>query len=214
MKKYIILFAAALAYLFLSSRSCEGPEQEDILTDEEVLSATKESIEQQFASDDLSPALLSALEIQAQQKLADFFDYLSLYTDASLDSAFRTQAHLMIRELFVSDTVQINPLLTNKTGEANLSLKDFLDIRLESEYNSLLILTDSVETVKSLNRTDKASYEGILAFQRHLTYRKAPDTAIVSVKESMAAEMIAIRVTKAIGSDTLQAWEVFLGDIR
>jgi len=213
MKKYIIIFAAALAYLLLSSRSCEGPDQEDILTDEEVLAATKDSIEHQFSSDDLSPALLTALEINAQQKLADFCDYLNLYNDASLDSAFRSQAHRMILELFVSDTVQINSLLTSRTDGGNLSLNDFLVAQTYSAYRSPRLIIDSIETIKSLNRADEMSYRGLIAFRRQLSFKPANDT-FHGNKDSMLVEMIALRARKVIGSDTLRVWEVFLGEIR
>jgi hypothetical protein len=213
MRKYIIIFAAAFAYLFLSSRSCEGPEQEDILTDEEVLAATKDSIELQFALDDLSPALLSALEIQAKQKLTDFCDYFNLCTDASLDSAFRIQARLMIRERFVSDTVLINTLLIRTTGGPNLTLNDFLVSLAYPACSSPIIFIDSVKTVSSLYRTGEMSYKGIIAFDRQLGFRTAIDTTL-SDHESMVAEMMAVKVSRAVGSDTLQVWEVFLGEIR
>ncbi len=210
MKKYLIIFCAALAYLFLSSRSCEGPEQQDILTDEEVLAATKDSIEHRFASDDLSPALLNALEIQAQQKLADFGDYLNLYTDASLDSAFRIQARGMVRELFIADTVQINPLLMSHAGGMNLSMNDFLVTQTNIDSPTLLI--DSIRTIKSLSRTDEVSYKGIISFQRQIQYHTGSDT-LLSDRTSMAAEIIAFKAVKAIGSDTLRVWEVSLGGI-
>ncbi|HNS17676.1 MAG TPA: hypothetical protein PKH94_00830 [Bacteroidales bacterium] len=213
MKKYIIIFAAALSYLLLSSRSCEGPELEGVLTDEEVLAATKASFKHQFASEDLSREVLSALETKAQQKLADFCDYLNLYTDASLDSTFRTQALLMIRELFVSDTVQINTLLTSEAGGGNLPLNDFMDLLANPAYPFPILFIDSVQTVSSLNRADEISYRGLIAFRRQLEFRASSDTTLRG-NESMVAEMVAVKAIKAIGSDTLQVWEVFLGEIR
>jgi hypothetical protein len=153
------------------------------------------------------------LEIQAKQKLADFCDYLNLYTDASLDSAFRNQARRMIRELFVSDTVQINTFLASKTGGRNLPLNDFLLSLANPAYPSLILFIDSVTTVSSLHRADEISYRGLIVFQRSLGFRTASDPSLGD-NESMAAEMIAVKATKVIGSDTLQVWEVFLGDIR
>ncbi len=213
MKKYILIFAATLAYLLLSSRSCEGPEQEHIQTDEEVLAATKESLKHQFASEDLSPALLNELEINAQQKLADFCDYLNLYTDASLDSAIRTQAHLMISGLFISDTVPITSWLTSRAGGPNLSLSDFLVTLTNPAYPSPILFIDSMTTVSSLNRADATMYRGLIAFQRQVSFRTVNDT-IPGNDHSMVAEMIAVKAARAIGSDTLQVWEVFLGGIR
>ncbi len=213
MRKFIILFVSAMAYMLLSSRSCEGPEQESIMSDEEVVAATKDSIEHQFASDDLSTALLNTMEVQAHQKLADLYDYLNLYANESLDSAFRIQARLMIRKLFVSDTVQINTLLASETGEPNLPLNDYLRSLTNPVVPSPILFIDSIRTVSSLYRTGEMSYEGIIAFERQLGYLTASDTTLSS-NVSMVAEMLAVKVSRAVGSDTMQVWEVLLGDIR
>jgi hypothetical protein len=212
MKKFIILFAAILAYLVFSSRSCEGPEPEDARTREAELAITKERVKNEFASEELSRQSLRAFEEKAVQKLADLADYLNLYTDKSMDSSFREQARRMILGLFISDSVQINPLLTSEKTEKYRALAGFLATKPDTTYRSVSLAFGSVEIAESLHRTGEGYY-GTLTFSRQVTVCTVSDTTTTG-KYPLEIEMVVLKSSKAFGPDTLQVWGVFLGNVK
>ncbi len=213
MRKFLFLFTAVLAYLVLSSRSCEGPEQEDAAAEEAPLAETREHIFNEFGSEDLSIASLQAFEVKAKQKLIDLGDYLHIYTVKSMDDSFKEQARQMILELFISDSVLIDPLLTDGPEGKYLILPEFIASVPVSGYHSIDFIFDSIEIANPLRRTDENSYTGTLTFSRYVKFCTTSDTAITG-PATLEVEMTASKVNKAFGADTLQIWSVFLGNIH
>ena len=67
---------------------------------------TEAELDDQLTADRLRPRQLRALEVRAQQKLRDFYDYLNLVGNPSLDSTFRAEAARQALLLFADPAGQ------------------------------------------------------------------------------------------------------------
>jgi hypothetical protein len=213
MRKFLFLFGAILAYLLLCSKSCGSDEKSDSANQEAELTKTKVSIKNEFESDDLSKKSLRAFEVKAKQKLVDFSDYLRIFSDIELDTAFKMQARKMILDLFISDSILINSGLINYSDEKNLTISEFLRIDSSSVSNSIYFTIDSIEIAQPFRRIDDLNYRGRLSFLRLAKSSSTSSDYLVQPKK-MEADIIAAKVSKPFGQDTLQVWGVFLGAIK
>jgi len=213
MRKFLFIFVAILAYLLLCSKSCGSDEKDDAVRQEAELTKTKESIKNEFKSDDLSKKSLRAFEVKAKQKLVDFSDFLDIYSDKLMDGSFKKHARQMIMDLFISDSVRINNLLSNENDEKNIPISEFLSSDLAAGYNSMNFTFDSIKVAEPLRRIDDFNYKGRLSFSRRLKTHSASDTLFTGPK-AMEADIMVSKVYKQFGTDTLQIWSVFLGEIK
>jgi hypothetical protein len=213
MKRFVIITCSVMAFLVFCSKSCETPENKATMNEEIAFKATLDSITSSFVTDHLSEQTLRSLEVKAEQKLADLADYLQIYTDKSLDKSFRDHARQMIRDLFISDSVMIFLLVTPGISEECISLKDFLRSSTGLPGKSLKFTFDSLILTKPLRRINEICYTGNMSFlQRYQMPCSSNPEVSYSVKKEV--EIIAKKVTKAFGSDTLKIWSVLLGDIK
>ena len=213
MRRFLYIFAAILAYLALSSRSCGSDEPEEAVSPEAALVQSRDSIRHEFSAEDLSRKSLRAFELQAEQKLSDLADYLNINFNDSLDLPFREQARRMIRDLFLSDSVKINLLLFNEKKGNSLSLMEYLNLVPGPAGYSKTILLDSIEIERPLRRTDEFNYTGHLSFSRQIKTCSPGDTTTTAPLR-MEVEILASKVSKIFGKDTLQVWGLFLGEIK
>lgn len=213
MRKFLFIFVAILAYLLLCSKSCGSDEKGDSAKQEAELTQTKESIKNEFESDDLSKKSLRAFEVKAEQKLVDFSDYLDIFSDKLMDESFKNQARQMILDLFICDTVQINSILLNEPDKKNIPISKFLSLDSATGYNSMDFIFDSIEVTEPLRRIDTLNYKGRLSFSRRVKISSASDTLFTG-PDRMEVDIFASKVRKQFGSDTLQIWSVFLGNIK
>jgi hypothetical protein len=213
MRKFLIIFCAILAYLVLGSKSCGSDEKEDAASKAAELTKTRASIKNEFESDDLSKKSLRAFEIRAKQELVDFSDYLGIYSDKNLDESFKTQARQMILDMFFADSVRINSQLMNGQDGRNIPMAEFLNLDSASGCNSLDFIFDSIDVAGPLRRVDELNYKGSLTFSRLVKACSATDTLTTGIVK-LKADIYASKVYKAFGTDTLQVWSVFLGEIK
>lgn len=213
MRKFLFIFGVILAYLLLCSKSCGSDEKADAAKKEAELTQIKTNIKNEFESDDLSKKSLRAFEVKAKQELVDFSDYLNIYSDKLMDESFKNQARQMILDLFISDSVRINILLLNELDEKNIPISEFLSSDLTSGYNSMEFIFDSMEIAEPLHRIDEFNYKGSLAFSRRVKNCSSSDTLFTG-PDGMEVDILASKVYKQFGTDTLQIWSVFLGDIK
>lgn len=213
MRKFLFIFIAMLAYLVLSSKSCGSDEKNDTAKKEAELAKTKVNIKNEFESDDLSKKSLKAFEVKAKQELVDFSDYLGICSDKQVDESFQSQARQMILDMFVSDSIRINSLMFNEQDGKNLLIEEFLDLNSSFDNNSMAFTFDSITVARPLRRVDDLNYKGSLSFSRRLKACSISDT-VLSDPVRMEAEVFVSKVYKLFGTDTLQVWGVFLGDIN
>jgi hypothetical protein len=212
MKRSLIILGAVLAYFLLCSKSCVRDEKEEAARKKTELTETKAKIKNEFESDDLSRKSLKAFEGKAEQKLVDFSDYLRIYIDNKLDTAFKLQARKMISDLFISDSVEISSALIIDDVE-NLSITDFLGIDSSSIYQTLDITFDSIEIAQPFRRIDDLNYKGRLSFSRLSESTSISGDHLIRSRK-MEADIFTSKVSKTFGQDTLLVWSVFLGNIR
>ncbi|MFH1121985.1 MAG: hypothetical protein V1775_19360 [Bacteroidota bacterium] len=213
MKRGILILLAIPVYLILSSKSCDSDREHDALVHKAKTEQTKESIREEFQSEYLTDQTLRAFELKAKQKLVDFADYLSIYYNKKLDEALKNQAGEMVTGLFASDKTVIQSFFPGKNNSIGYPLSDFLGHDFMPEYNTVNVLIDSICIDTPLQRSGHDLYKGTLTFYRRLEACSPSDTIMIRGNK-MNIEIIAKKVNKSFGSDTLQVWSVFLGNIR
>lgn len=213
MRKFMFIFGAILAYLLFCSKSCDSPNPEDTTSIEVELGKTKDSIKDEFESEDLSRKTLRAFETKAKEKLVDFSDYLNLYAGHSLDDTMKNQVRQAISELFISDSIIINMKALPEANVNNLKLNAFLTSDIFAIYDSVGFRIDSVEVVNHLSRKADFSYAGILKFTQSTDVFLSPDNSKI-ITAHKTVDFSAVKVNRTFGADTLQIWKVLLGNIE
>ena len=173
----------------------------------------KDSIKNEFESEDLTKATLQAFEMKATEKLVDFSDYINLYADHAMDDTLKNQVGEMISELFVSGDVTIKMMLSPETNEKGMKLSEFLMTDFTPDYDSIDFHVSSIEVLKPLRSKDDLCYSGILGFSLAIN---GFSSSVVNFKqtEALKIEMMVIKVEKTFGADTLNVWKVFLGNME
>jgi hypothetical protein len=198
-------------YLLLCGESCQE-DGSSTLARERELKAEKEFIRDEFESDWLDEASRHAHEQAAIQKLGDLADYMNVFADPSLDPAFREKAGEMILKLFVSDKAT----LINVPGDAGRKREITVRKMLEKGRKDKLLFSevrfDSVLVVQALHKSGDGSYRGYLACTGHTTIYTGEDT--LQAAQPVLIEVHVNQAEKVFGPDTLNVWEVLLGDLR
>lgn len=210
----------------MSSPTCEDTddrknayvrENGETITDERVVFQTKDkmvrSLKEEFGANFLSDSHLRAFEQRAKEKILDFADYTSIYSNKEYDESFRKQARRMMLNLFVDNNVKISALFTDSLRVNNYTLPNFLDEIYTAEYNALGLSIGKIEIVEPLQLQENTTYEGSVKFSLQLYGITLSDTVLINSGVGYF-EIIANRVDKKFGTDSLQVWEVFLGDLR
>jgi hypothetical protein len=213
MKRYVIITCSVLAFLLFCSKSCETTENENAAREEISFKATLDSINKTFEADYLSEQTLRAFEVKAEQKLVDFADYLQIYADKSLDESFKDHARQMILDLFISDSIHIKISISKEEKEMNLTIKEFLRIASASGSNVMGVRIDSLEISEPLHRIDDGRYAGSLKFSQRFKGSSSTNNSLTQ-SQRKTVDIIAAKIKKQFGNDTLQIWQVCLGDIR
>lgn len=211
MRRFLYILTACFLYLLLCSDSCNSNRQDSSVAQEAALTREVEDLKNEFKSDELTLKSLDAFQVKAKQKLVDLSDYLTIYSAKSTDESFRTQARQMIRDLFVSENVSINELLLNEPDRKSILINDFLNRKVE--YNFLNLKFDSIRISEPLRLTNELNYAGSLKFSRFLKTGTLTDT-MITAPAKMEVEIFVSKVKKAFGNDTLQVWNVSLGNIQ
>ena len=213
MRKFLIISVSLLAFLLFSSKKCESPEDENVVGEETAFKAALDSINKAFEADYLSEQTLRAFEVKAKQKLVDFADYLHIVNDKTLDESFKEQARQMILDLFISDNVHISLKVHDELKEKNLVINEFLKMDSGPGGNSMEFIFDSINLSEPLHKVNDFNYIGSLTFSQRFTGFSSTNNLII-VSLSKKVDVIATKIRKQFGSDTLQIWQVYLGDIR
>ena len=211
MKTYPVIFFSILIYLLFSSKSCESPGNSDY--EENTLNATLDSLNKSFEAEYPSDQTLRAFEMKASQKLTDFSDYLQIFHDTSLDATFKEHTRQMIRELFISDTIHIDFRISEEQKVTNLTMSNFFNILSSSDFKPTSIIIDSIIISDPLQRSGEGKYSGSLKFIQRLDMPAGSHNGSVT-SFSKTIDIIATRINKSFGDDTLYIWQVYLGDIR
>lgn len=211
MRRTLYLLLAVLGYLLLSAKSCSDGREQDSASMEVKMIREKAEIRNEFGSDFLPGKSLSAFESKARQKLTDLSDYLNILSDNSMNNSFREQSRQMIVNLFLSDTLRIETRLTNDADSRKITVNEF--VQAASQSGSGKFLLDSIRVTEPLHSASNRIYKGRLAFSRRIKNGLARDSAW-SPPVSLEAEFFVSKIHKTFGKDTLQIWNLSLGNIE
>ena len=208
--------------IILGSPTCEDEGSEAEYVKEEVSSTNKhvvtqtsenlrQSIESNFEASDLTQQQKIAFEERAKQKLLDFAEYLTLFASKELDTTFRYQAWQMIPSLFVHEGIQTNIKITGHDPEGSYPLNDLRQEIQHSDFSSIMLEIENILVTNPSKWIQEAEYKGSLVFTRNMRGIESSDTLVISSVEGYVDFYIK-KVLKHFGNDSLQVWNVFLGD--
>jgi hypothetical protein len=211
MKKLIIITALVLIYILLCGKSCKD-DRYLILRQETEAEAAKDSVRNEFDTDYLNEESRYAAEVIATQKLKDFADYFTIYSDISIDSTFREKAGEMIRDIFISDDILISLPPLESENASVLTLDKLLNRHWGKDILSFNMIYDSIRIIDPMHRTGHEIYTSRLTgYQKIISYylTDTSSTHLIPV----IVDIIATRQQKVFGNDTLMPWVVNLGNI-
>lgn len=189
MKRYLVVPLALLAFILFSARSCVEEHESEWLTPEEAYAGAMDSVQDLFGAESLDEASLVAFTEKAKQKLADWADLMNMAADTSLDTAFRTQAWDMVDVLF-------SPGVMHPVPDPGIRIH-----------------VDSIRITEPLQASGRETYTGLLGFTE-----KRSGLSLQGLDETFSrertAEIWAGKSITVIGSDTLEIWKVYLGELH
>jgi hypothetical protein len=214
--KYRSLHIIALLFAFFisSSESCDSTAEEEQRRKKERLHQKIEIIKDGFESDYLTETAKIAYEEKAKQKLVDFSDYFTVYSDKSLDTLFRKITGNMMLNLFDKDATILEFKLDDGENRCRMNnIEELLERLLHSEYDVLQLKTDTIQTYKALERINETTYVGILSYTQSVKGIMGNDTTLVD-EITMRSDFYVRKVTKNIGMESKRIWKVFLGNLE
>lgn len=189
--------------LLLLSYGCATAYREDSANEMPAESAlTEADLNDQLTADRLSPAQLQAFELRAQQKLRDFFDYLTLVGDPSLDSTFRAEAAKQATDLFVNPQAVVRIVATEQPAK-DRAIGPWLEALAQSD-EAVTFLSGEPALSRPLTLGDSLQYRG------ELLMTLPSDGDAESEARTYQVSVLVKRVAKDFGEDEMQVWEVFL----
>ena len=211
MKRIFKISIIVLVYLVLCGKSCVS-DQDIKLQQQKEATAMMDNIRDEFGMENLNEDSQFAMEIAAVQKLNDFADYLMIYSNSSLDSAFRIRAAGLITDLFVSRQSAISFGFRDIEKEGRWTLATLLDDSWGDEVDSVYVRYDSIRFMNHLNQSDALSYKALMNCSQSVVAYSSTNTYIIS-DEQIEVNILVSRREKSFGSDTLTIWVVQLGDM-
>lgn len=151
-------------------------------------------LEKDFIAKELEPESLRALEKRSVQKFRELADYLNIYADSSINVQFRQQARQMISEAFETEKDLQLFFIGHKFEEDTILQKLFT-----SEGRQIKANVESVDIIKPFQVTTESDYKGEISYSLSNQNK-------VSEKQ---IKIVARKVSKAFGEDSLEVWELF-----
>ncbi len=188
--------------LLLLSYGCATAYREDSANEMPAAAPTEAELTDQLTADRLSPAQLRAFELRAQQKLRDFFDYLTLVGDPALDSTFRTEAAEQATALFTNPRAVVRIAPTGQSAEDRV-VGQWLKALAKSDEAATFLMGEPA-LIRPLTLGDSSQYRGALS----VPVPSAGDGE--SEAQTYQVNVLVKRVDKDFGEDEMQVWEVFL----
>ena len=203
--------------LTLSSKTCEPDivpvEQTDMkVTQDSVL----REIKNDFEADYLYNEQLRNFGERAKQKLLDFTDLLTLYSDKRMDTVFKQQINGMIIRLFYHSDAEI-PLSfvqMNPAGKTKNTLSHLLQQIDVADYSAIRFTVHNLKTIEPFDSDSIDRYTGTLGCQFRMAYLTENDTLLLK-ESSNRIKIIVTRAEKQFGDVVYRkVWQVYLDDIK
>lgn len=207
---YSIAIAIA-CFLAGCNAASEDRASDDAISDTGASMYDGDELEKAFEADTLTEDQLRLFQQRAQQKLADFIDYVGIISNKKYDVELRLAAMEQIEQLFIDSSVQIEVGLTEAEQKAR-PLNAFIEEVYGSKYDSVSIKALSVKTgLPELKK--QMTYRGTITADASIERYKDGE-AIFNTLGTYKAETIIRKVQKQFGSDSSTVWTVTLGEIK
>lgn len=212
MKRSFKILIFLLLYLLFSSRSCDDEASQKNWQQHQAELA-KDSIRAELQTEILSDQALRATEANAVHKLQDLADYINVFSDMSLDSAFRKKSGEMILNQFIDDKARLTFGAKKDRKANNITLGNFLRSGFGEDLRKARIVFDSVMIKEPLQKSGKENYSGKMAANQFITVYLDTDSLMYPALP-ITIEFTSSKKNKIIGRDTMQVWELKLGDMK
>lgn len=211
--KQLYIIFSLFAFFIFSSDSCDSNAEERQKWQKNQFHKKIATIKDGFESDYLTETTRIAYEVKAKQKLIDFSDYFTIYSDKSLDSLFREKTGEMMMHLFHQNKTKLEFMLNDSERRNRMNTKELLQKLQRSEFDVLQLKIDSIQTYKTLERINESAYMGELCFYQSVEGIRGNDTTLIDLT-TMQCEFYVMKVMKNFGTESKKIWKVFLGDIK
>jgi hypothetical protein len=204
----LLLFSG---FIILSSRSCV-PEQDTNRPArlKAAQDSTRMTIRKAFASEYLFENELMVYEEKAKQKLFDFADYLTLYADHQLDTAFKKQLKNMLFRLFYRTDAPLALSVIPSQPVRNTTLALLLESIDASPYTTIKFIATDTRTFVPMHRENADLYAGLLGTRITITATTENDTILLQ-DAMLSFRIVTKRTQKKFGAAPPQTvWQVFL----
>ncbi|NVO19502.1 MAG: hypothetical protein HXX13_07365 [Bacteroidetes bacterium] len=206
MRSFIYIFLLALIYLVCGARSCNEEGSKSKVKEDSVVLLARDSVKNAVEGSLISKQNLLSYETSATLKLNNLFNYLKIIADPGLDKSFRQKAAEMSTALFYRNNTRIQGFTSLLYGNEISTANEMMNAGLENKFHQTLTL-DSSWVEMHLQQSNDSTINGKLAF-------------LVEFKEQSAQKKIPFEVSvylikrsKSFGKDSIQTWEVYLGEI-
>ena len=208
--KPITLFLLFAGYVLCTADKCESVDEANTRK-QETLHARLDTIAQNLQSKELTVSARIAFEQKARQKLSDYADYLTLFSDRSLDARFRETVWQLLNTLY-ADTATILTIRTDSSGlSQSIALNTLPEIIPAQGFEAIMLRIGSVKVAEPLLARDQAGPQGRLEYDQQWYGVSHDDT--ISLGSTVAQSLFyAKKIEKQIGNTSVMTWQVFLGD--
>ena len=201
-----------MIYIVCSARTCNESEEATEVQKEEYTMSLMNSVKHVFTSDSLSDHLLRAYEITATEKLTDFADYIKIISDTTLDLRFRQHAAELVRDLFISDEIDLSGW-SKSYPEPGLNILEHLLSYSLSEGVLFWIKPININIIKPFTSINDSTFTGNLSFINKCVPLSSRDTSEIESVE-LVIDIYLVKKVRSFGKDQISVWNVYLGDIN
>lgn len=210
MNKIPILVILISSLFFLAVDSCEGPDPAEQQSAKELTGQIINTIEEGLEANSLTEEVKLAFQENAKRKLKEYADYVSIYSDKTIDSVFRNNIGEQIQRLFIGNEAVSHIHAENTKPQIQLFSLESPELSEESELDKLLLTVDSMEVKKFLEWYDETTYIGKLGFLQTVTGIRDGDSTIID-RSPRVCEIFVIRTKKVFVNGSQMTWKVYLG---
>jgi len=188
MKHYLAIFLVLILFSNIG-RSQEAMKSESPAPAPAAM-APVSSWQSRFTSDNLSSKDVEGYEVRAEQKVKDFYNYVSIISDSKYDIKLRMDAKKQALDLFSSESCTINKKPVDQYLDSCLNLKQAITLQVSN-----------VTVKKKLDMPDgDPEYDGYL------------ECTVSGTTKSVYIHLY--KKAKQFGSSQEMIWTVFICDIE
>ena len=216
-RKFLHMVTLLTGLLIFSSKTCEPDivpvEQTDMKTNQD---SVLRKIKNDFEADYLYNEQLRNFGERAKQKLLDFTDLLTLYSDKRMDTVFKQQINDMIIRLFYHCDAEIpfSIIQMNPAGKTKNTLSHLLQQIDVADCSPIRFTVHNLKTIEPFDSDSIDRYTGTLGCQFRMAYLTENDTLLLK-ETSNRIKIILTRAEKQFGDGVYRKiWQVYLDDIK